>query len=106
MAKPPAELDLKTFGTVMRAKLDELGLGYRAASAITGVSIAQISRCAHGKPIAAGATYALAVLANLELEDFLPAETRDALRKVRAVWAAETVPPADKRETSGSRAAA
>lgn len=105
-----AQIDLERFGYALKHGLDLMGLSYRQAHGITGVSVRQISDAIHGKRIEAGATIMLARLVSVQIDDLFSGVARERLAKIRKVQALheeqinQAVTPLVPRETTESAA--
>ncbi len=103
-AKLTSSFDLVRFAYVLKSRLDHLDLSYRQISQLTGVSTRIISHATHGKPVNAGATYMLAQLAEIDLQEMLPTDTREMLFKIKKMQQKHAVTPLVTREKSGAEA--
>jgi hypothetical protein len=93
-----SQLDLVRFAYVLKARLDDLGLSYRQIRGLTGCSVRVISHACNGKPVNAGATFMLAQLAQIDLADMLPTETREMLFRIKKMQQKHGVTPPVSRE--------
>lgn len=100
-------IDHERFGYLVKARLEALGLSFRQVSALTGVSLRQISDCCHGRPIQAGSTIMLATLCGVSPVDLYSGEARAKYERLAAFLDGEqensfefhAVTPVVKRET-------
>ena len=102
-----AEIDREKFGYLVAHALLQMELTGQVAAALTGCSTRQVSHAKNGKPIDAGATFMLARLCQIDIDELLSSVARDRLEKIQKVQQQfadtveyQSVTPCVPRETS------